>query len=105
MIDSGELKFEQRTSSSINGDVMLAIGEQIERLVEAADQGEGETFIALAERLRQTADRYEIDRIGQAASRAIAIVNEDAQLENLVKQSFELLAVCRELRAGLSVPA
>lgn len=105
MIESGTFRFEQFEASSITGDGMLAIGEQIERLVEAADQGDGETFIALAERLRKTADKYEIEIIGQAASRAVAVVNEDAQLDNLVKQSFELLAVCRELRAGLAVTA
>jgi hypothetical protein len=76
-----------------------------EWLVEAADQGNSETFIALAERLRQTADKHQIPMIYDAAAHAIAVAIEDAQIENLVKQSFELLAVCRELRTNLSVSA
>jgi diguanylate cyclase (GGDEF)-like protein/putative nucleotidyltransferase with HDIG domain/PAS domain S-box-containing protein len=104
IIESGELQSEQEESCAFTGDVMLAIGEQIERLVEAADDGDCETFVALADRLRQTAGKYDIIMIRDAATKAIDLANEDAQIENLVKQSFELLAACRELRVGLSVP-
>lgn len=102
IVESGTLQFGEGESHSFTGDVMLAIGEQIERLVEAADQGDGETFVALAERLRQTAEKHEIAMICDAATFAITVANEDAQIENLVTQSFELMAVCRELRANLS---
>jgi diguanylate cyclase (GGDEF)-like protein/putative nucleotidyltransferase with HDIG domain len=83
-------------------DVVLRIGEQIESIIEAADSGDGTTFMALAERLRSTALQHNVDSISDAASHAIAIATEDAQLENLVKESFELLAVCRELRVNLA---
>jgi hypothetical protein len=46
--------------------------------------------------------QHNVDSISDAASHAIAIATEDAQLENLVKESFELLAVCRELRVNLA---
>jgi len=82
--------------------MVLAIGEEVERLVGSSEQGNSETFIALAEQLRQTANKYEIEMICMAASRAIAVANKDAQIENLVKQSFELLVACRELKAALS---
>lgn len=102
IIESGSLKSGRNHSQAFTGDVILELGQQIERLVESADQGDGETFITLAERLRQTAEKHEISMICDAASHAIDAANEDGQLENLVKQSFELLAVCRELRANLS---
>jgi hypothetical protein len=86
--------------------VMLAIGEQVERLVEAADVGDSATFVALAERLRNTAEKHQVLTICEAATRAMDIAqSEDAQLEDLVRQSFELLAVCRELRSNSSALA
>jgi putative nucleotidyltransferase with HDIG domain len=101
IIESGALQIAQRETCT--GEVMLAIGEQVERLVDAADVGDGATFVALADRLRQTAEKHQISTISNAASRAIDMAkNEDEQVENLVRQSFELLAVCRELRANLS---
>ena len=105
ILESGAMQVHPSNREAFTGDVVLAIGEQIERLVEAADQGDGETFIALAERLRQTAARHEIAIVCDAASHAINAANEDPQIENLVKQSVELLAVCRELRASLSASA
>lgn len=105
ILESGALQVNQSSSKAFTSDVVLAIGEQIERLVEAADQGDGETFIALAERLRQTAARQEIAIVCDAASHAINAANEDPQIENLAEQSFELLTVCCELRASLSASA
>ncbi|TWU01372.1 diguanylate cyclase [Neorhodopirellula pilleata] len=102
IVESGALQVELNSGVSSDGDVLLAIGEQIERLVEAADDGDGQSFVALAERLRQTADRFQIGIVSEAASNAIAVTNEDAQVETLVKQSFELLAACRIMRAGIS---
>jgi diguanylate cyclase (GGDEF)-like protein/putative nucleotidyltransferase with HDIG domain/PAS domain S-box-containing protein len=106
IIESGELRVEQRQNTACTGDVMLAIGEQVERLVEAADVGDGATFVALAERLRNTAEKHQVSTICEAASRAMDIAqSEDAQFEDLVRQSFELLAVCRELRSNSSALA
>lgn len=45
---------------------------------------------------------HEIALISDAASHAITVAIENALIENLVEQSFELLSVCSELRASLS---
>jgi diguanylate cyclase (GGDEF)-like protein/putative nucleotidyltransferase with HDIG domain/PAS domain S-box-containing protein len=102
IIESGAIRFKQEMNEACTSEVMLAIGEQVERLVEAADAGDSETFITLADRLRQTADKHEVVSIRDAASRASLLSNEDPQIEDLVRESFELLAACRELRANVS---
>lgn len=84
--------------TNLTDEVMLNIGEQIERLVEAADRGDGKTFASLAERLRDTAEQHHVDPIVKAATCAIQAANEDAALEQLVEEAFSLLAACRELR-------
>lgn len=104
IIESGALRGKLESSQTFGGDVMLAIGEQVERLVEAADDGDGETFVALAERLKETAMQFDISPISDAASQAIAAAGEDAQVENLVEGAFELLAACRIARADIQSP-
>ncbi len=84
--------------SGLSDEVMLSIGEQVERLVEAADRGDGKTFASLAERLRDTAEQYHAEPIVAAATDAIKATAEDAALEQLVNEAFGLLAACRELR-------
>lgn len=98
IIDSGCYKGEVTCSQGYTDEVVLCIGEQIERLVEAADCGDGGMFVTLAERLRGTALQNDIESIAGAATHAIDAANEDAQLESLVRESFELLAACRKMR-------
>lgn len=101
IIEAGCDVGEQEETQSHSNDVALSIGEQVERLVEAADKGDGETFVALAERLRNTALQHNVDSIAEAATHAIDVASEDDQLDRLVEESFELLAACRLMRTNL----
>lgn len=80
-------------------DVVLSIGEQIESIVTAADKGDSEALVALTGRLRKIAEQNGVDPIVSAATRAINVASEDDQLESLVRESFELLAACQQVRA------
>lgn len=44
-----------------NIEVMLNIGEQVERIIAAADRENADAFVAQADQLRQTADFYGIE--------------------------------------------
>ncbi|GAB5404686.1 MAG: diguanylate cyclase [Aureliella sp.] len=88
----------QLETGGLTDEVLLSIGEQVERLVDAADCGDRKTFASLAERLRDTAEQHQVDRIVDAANEAINTANEDVALEQLVDEAFSLLAACRNLR-------
>ncbi|WP_261344933.1 bifunctional diguanylate cyclase/phosphohydrolase [Novipirellula artificiosorum] len=92
----------ENQGETISNDLVLNIGEQVERLVDAADAGDSTTFAAIAERLRMTAEKSNVPSLASAASRAIEVVSEEVQLEQLIEQSFELLAVCRSMRSNLA---
>ncbi|MEZ6087269.1 MAG: diguanylate cyclase [Pirellulaceae bacterium] len=92
---------ERPAAGVYSADVALHIGEQVERLVEAADSGDAATFVALAERLRQTAEQHDVADIANAAKQAIESASEDQQIERLVQESFELLSVCRAMRRDI----
>ena len=84
-------------SIDIAQEVLLSISEQVERITDAADQGDYESFLALADRLRQTANQSNLPEVAGVAAKAYDLASEDTQLETLVKASFELLNVCRSL--------
>lgn len=92
-------------TGELSEEVLLSIGEQVELLAEAADSGNAKGFIALAERLKQTAEQHGVKAVSAAATQAINAVTEDDQLSNLVRESFELLAACRTARVSLSEKA
>ena len=94
--------FELKTLSQ---DVMLSIGEQIERIAEAADSGDIETFSALTDRLRLTAEQSNLPDVAEMASHANEKVNEDLSLETVVNETFELLSICRSLHATVVTDA
>ncbi|HBE72060.1 MAG TPA: hypothetical protein DDW52_28310 [Planctomycetaceae bacterium] len=98
IIQSGVRAEASSTGSGLDDDVLLSIGEQVERLVEAADRGDSKTFASLAERLRDTAEQHHVPPIVTAATNAIEAASEDAALKSLVEEAFNLLAACRELR-------
>ncbi len=105
IVQAGQLSASHATEQRLENEVLLSIGEQIERLVEAADGGDGDKFLALAERLRLTAQQYNVKSIEEVAAHAIASVEEDDQLSTLVQESFELLSVCRVMRTGSQAKA
>lgn len=89
------------TSQSVlhSNEIVLSIGEQIERLMEAAEADDHESFLTLAERLKKTSAQHEVTSLELAATNAIAAVCEDSQLNALVQESFEILSTWREVRA------
>lgn len=105
IVESGRATAVLSETQCYSKHVVLSIGEQVEQLVEAADKGDGETFVALAERLRSTALQHQIDPITAAANHAIAVASEDAQLDRLVEESLELLTACRLMRVNLTEPS
>ncbi|QDT04436.1 Cyclic di-GMP phosphodiesterase response regulator RpfG [Rubripirellula lacrimiformis] len=98
IIESGIHEPVASYSPNYADEVMLNIGEQVERLVNAADSGDGKTFVTLAERLRQTAEHSQVPELAAAATHAIEVTSEDATLELLVSEAFELLNACRAMR-------
>ncbi|MCA9128694.1 MAG: diguanylate cyclase [Planctomycetales bacterium] len=98
IIKKGNLVHVENQTQTYTNDVLLSIGEQVERIVTAADRGDSEAFVALTERLRNIAEQSNVEPIVAATTRAIEAANEDDQIESLVKESFELLAACRAVR-------
>ncbi|MFK7735237.1 MAG: diguanylate cyclase [Pirellulaceae bacterium] len=92
---------ETKSYHGLPEEIILSIGEQIERITEAADSGDKDTFIALTDRLRNTAERSNLTEIAAVAEKALDAVSGDGQLEALVKESFELLSVCRSLATSV----
>ncbi|MEM9645931.1 MAG: diguanylate cyclase [Planctomycetota bacterium] len=101
IIQSGDFESNMVSDVSFEDEVALCIGEQVERLVEAADSGDRKTFVALAERLRVTAEQRNVSFIASAAANAAEASSEDETLDILVKESFELLAACRAMRNSM----
>jgi diguanylate cyclase (GGDEF)-like protein/putative nucleotidyltransferase with HDIG domain/PAS domain S-box-containing protein len=102
LIQARGINFRPSSQIELSEEVLLSIGEQVELLAEAADCGNVKSFIALAERLKQTAQQHGVDEVSAAAAQAIDSVTEDQQLANLISESFELLAACRTARVSLS---
>ncbi|MEM7474639.1 MAG: diguanylate cyclase [Planctomycetota bacterium] len=82
-------------------EVLLSIGEQIESITDAADQGDQESFLALADRLRQTAEQSNLLDVAKVAEEAFELASNDTELSSLVQASFELLTVCRSLHCSV----
>lgn len=101
IVESGTHEDTAGSTSNFADEVVLSIGEQVERIVEAADVGDHSTFVALAERLRDTAEQNNAGLIANAAAHAVEVLSEDDALENLVKESFELLSACRTMRSAV----
>lgn len=100
LIESGD-GYQQVKGEGASYEVMLTIAEQIGRIADAADIGDSETFLALTDRLRQTAEQSNLQEVAEVAARAHQAAGEDAQLVTLIRESFELLSVCRSLRAHM----
>jgi hypothetical protein len=83
-------------------EVIVCLGEQIERVIDAVDHGDRETFLALADRMRMTAEQNDIPGIAAAASHAVDVASEDSQLEELAYESFELLKACRSIHSAVA---
>lgn len=110
MIEARGATLQIDNQGSMSNDVVLSIGEQVECLIEAVDAGDKKTFVALAERLRATAENSNMQSLVAAAENAIDVANHQAedgdveseQLQQLVEQSFELLRVCRSMRSNIA---
>lgn len=90
------------SSISVPNEVAVNLGEHIERVVEAIENGDRESFIALADRIRMTAEQNHIAGIAAAASHAVDVASEDIVLEELAHEAFELLRACRSIHATVA---
>ena len=81
LVESGCLTIKTPGAMEYSSEVMLAIGDQVELLVDAADVGDGETFLAVAGRLQLIADKHGVGTVSKAASQAIESASEDAHAE------------------------
>ncbi len=93
--------FSAPEATEISQEVLLSISEQVERVTDAADQGDYESFLALADRLRQNANQSNLHEVAAVAAKVYDLASEDTQLESLVQASFELLNVCRSLQKSV----
>ncbi len=100
VVQEGSL-FSAPEATEISQEVLLSISEQVERITDAADQGDYESFVALADRLRQTANQSNLPEVAAVATKVYDLACEDTQLESLVQASFELLNVCRSLHKSV----
>lgn len=94
-----------RNSSDSRGmsqDVVLTIGEQIERLVEATESGDKKTYAALASGLQKTAEQSHLVELANAARHAVEVAGEDVELSELVSETMELLAICSSIHGSVA---
>lgn len=82
-------------------EVVVSLGEHLERLIEAVDQEDSEAFLALADRIRMTAEQNNAPAIA-AASHAVDIACDDPQLDALAQESLNLLHACRSIHTHLA---
>jgi hypothetical protein len=92
-------------SGDVSQNTMLSIGQQIERIVEMLEDDNRESFVALTDRLRSTAEQANLDKIAEAASQASQRAEQDADLSQMVADTHELLDVCRSIHTALDTNA
>ncbi|GAB5407001.1 MAG: diguanylate cyclase [Aureliella sp.] len=83
-------------------EVVASLGEQVERIVGAVEDGDTETFRALADRIRTTAEQNGVAEIASAASHAVDVASEDIELAKLAEESFALLRACRSIHSNVA---
>lgn len=86
---------------TVANEVMLSISEQVESIANAAEKGDKDSFLALTQRLKETAEQSSLTGVAVVAEKVTNVASEDAQLETLVQESFELLAICRSLHSSV----
>ena len=92
-----ELNQTQSPSSlSVSKQTALRIGEQIERIANAADQSNKKSLHALAGRLKLTARREGVEEIADLSERIEFAMNEDGEMAEILEMTNELLHLCRE---------
>ena len=98
-IDSGG---SDQSVIQLPSEVVVSLGEHLERLIEAVDQEDSEAFLALADRIRMTAERNNATSIATAASRAVEVASDAPQLDALAQESLSLLHACRSIHTHLA---
>jgi len=75
----------------------IQIGQQIERLAQAIDAQDVKSLSVLASRLGDVARHHHVDPIADVAKRIeLGAANEDVQWFNLLRDTQELMVLCRE---------
>jgi diguanylate cyclase (GGDEF)-like protein/putative nucleotidyltransferase with HDIG domain/PAS domain S-box-containing protein len=101
VVDSGAIEMV-KLSDNLTQDEILNIGEQVESLVTAIDRGDQKLFIALAGRLRQTAEKSNAANLANAVGRVIDMANDTDQHEQIARETMELLSMCRSIHRDMA---
>ncbi len=91
-------------SSLITKRSALHIGLQIENLAEAVDREDLDSLVAFATRLQSTAEKHDLTPIADAAQSLTEQASNDAELEELVKTTQELITLCRSTQRAYLEP-
>lgn len=87
----------------ISKEAALDIGMQIERLSAALDKRDVEGIIAIAARLKSTAEKHGAEQIAEKAHFISIATNQDSELYEVLKNTNELLDLCRLSQRSLLV--
>ncbi len=101
MVDSGAIEMV-KFSDKLTQEEILNIGEQVEGLVTAIDRGDQKLFVALAGRLRQTAEKSNAENLANAVGRVIDLAKETDQHEKIARETLELLSMCRSIHRDMA---
>ena len=82
-------------SAGLSQETAIAIGSQMERLVEAIDKQDMDRLKTLADRLRATAAKHGATTIAKKATELEAAVNSDADVVSVLESACELIELCR----------
>ena len=89
--------------ASISKEAALNIGMQIERLSAALDKRDIEGIVAIATRLKSTAEKHGAEQIAEKAQFLSQVTNQESELYDVLQNTNELLDLCRLSQRSLLV--
>jgi len=95
-------EFDQ-TAESVSKEAALDIGMQIERLSAALDKRDIDGIVAIATRLKSTAEKHGAEHIAEKAQFISQVTNQESELYDILQNSNELLDLCRLSQRSLLV--
>ncbi|GAB5404974.1 MAG: diguanylate cyclase [Aureliella sp.] len=103
VIGSQDLTVDEEEAVRLPSEVVVSLGEQIERVIGAVDKGDKASFVALAEKIRTTAEQNGVAEVAEAAARAVKVGSQqDVELSRLAEESVELLKACRSIHSSVA---
>ena len=94
--------FEQNPEV-ISKEAALDIGIQIERLSAALDKRDIDGIVAIATRLKSTAEKHGAEQIAEKAQFISVVTNQDSELYDVLQNTNELLDLCRLSQRSLLI--